>query len=277
MTPSARCAAALLALLACVQPVSLLRAQDDSAIPAVPPKAMEKTEPIEVPPAPDIDGAGTEAPPIETVGPPDAGPPPAAPDKSGQGGQVQMEGTILGFSALPALQLQSLSETRARPLFRADRRPPAPPPPPDQTAPPPDDKIVGPAPFDYELRGIVTMKSGSIAIISQPSMAVPLRAKVGDILNGWTLKAIEPRMATFENNGEERQLTLFGASSEWSSDENGVKKLTIGASPGVAPPTLSDPSQGVVRSEGSAQEAPPTEPQPLPESKESVQPIRKVY
>lgn len=213
----------------------------------------------------------------EISGPPAAISPEALGGEQAPPGPAQAAASPPGASALPALQLQALNATRERPLFRADRRPPAPPPPPDQAAPAAETAIAPPPPLDFELMGVVSMSSGSVAILSQAGLPAPLRSKVGDVLNGWTLKSIEPRAAIFENNGEERRLSLSGSSIEWGEDEKGVRSVTIGAAAGAAPQSSPDQSQGVVKADGAVPSDTTKEVEPPPAQDENPRQVRKVY
>lgn len=222
------------------------KAGDAPAPEAVPPPpAMDGTEGI-VPPVPPADKGGPVLAPT-TEGSeapfsnPDAPPPPVdgpPVTKPAFEGPVQIEGMITGFSALPNLDLQRMTETRDRPVFLPSRRaiaeaqPEAPP----ADAPPPE-KIVEVAPFDYILTGIIRSDSESLAILSQPGIAVPLKAKVSDIVNGFTVVRIEPRSVVMQGaDGSEHTLTIFDNQASFVTGADGKQTLRLGPGAGSGMP-----------------------------------------
>lgn len=87
-----------------------------------------------------------------------------------------------------------------RPLFSSSRRPPPPPPPPQAEAPQVDTlataKLSGLF-FGDGVGGIIIHIDGK-----------PRRAKLNDLVEGWTVKAIQGRAVTFARGGESRVLQL---------------------------------------------------------------------
>ncbi|HUD88798.1 MAG TPA: hypothetical protein VMR17_20310, partial [Xanthobacteraceae bacterium] len=106
-----------------------------------------------------------------------------------------------------AIPLDSLTNTRERPLFSPSRRPPAvavaAPPPAPPAAPPPK-----PVPDNPPLKlvGTVIGDGVSMGIFIDQGTKNVVRLRAGEGLAGWKLAAIEGRDATFEK--DQRQVTL---------------------------------------------------------------------
>jgi len=93
-------------------------------------------------------------------------------------------------------------ELLERPLFSPTRRPPPPPPPP---APPAPVDVLSTAQLAaiYEgpqLSGVIILVNGK-----------PRRIKVNESLEGWVLRSVQGRVATFVYNDQQRQLQLMRA------------------------------------------------------------------
>ena len=104
---------------------------------------------------------------------------------------------------LPGLASADTSQFIAmldRPLFSSSRRPPPPPPPPQAEAPQVDTlasaKLSGLF-FGDGVGGIIIHIDGK-----------PRRAKLNDLVEGWTVKTIQGRTVTFVRGGESRVLQL---------------------------------------------------------------------
>jgi hypothetical protein len=84
--------------------------------------------------------------------------------------------------------LESFRNFVERPLFSPSRRPPPPvtPEPMVEAAPPPAQMP------KFELLGIVGPEGARLAILRKPGATEALRLSVGDKVEGWTVKLIEP-------------------------------------------------------------------------------------
>jgi hypothetical protein len=121
------------------------------------------------------------------------------------------QGTAPNTPSTPwRVPLESLHETRERPLFRPSRRPPAPivvetpmvvvaPPPP----PPPPPPAANP---DLALVGVILGDTTSFALFIEKTSHESVRLRKGEMLGGWTLSSIKPRAATLTNG--DRVVTL---------------------------------------------------------------------
>jgi len=111
---------------------------------------------------------------------------------------------------LDALQLEALTATRERPLFRPDRHAPAlvPIATPTPEPPPTDDHPValGPPPFD--LVGAVVGRDMAIALLRNHATNEVVRLRQGDDADGWRIGAIALRTVTLERDGRTQSLAL---------------------------------------------------------------------
>jgi general secretion pathway protein N len=117
----------------------------------------------------------------------------------------------LSGNPLWAIPLSTLSATRERPLFSPSRRPAAPPavagPPRAEAvaaAPPP----AGPERPQLILVGAVVGNSGGIAIFLDQTTNDIVRLKTGDSHLGWTLRSVQGREATLQNERMTTTLAL---------------------------------------------------------------------
>lgn len=113
------------------------------------------------------------------------------------------------------LSLETLTQTRERPLFSSSRRPPppaiaepervepllavvskAPPPPP--VAPP-----------DVRLTGLMLLPNRQMAILEHAPTGEVIRLAAGGELDAWTLRIIDARSIAFELDGREARHVLF--------------------------------------------------------------------
>jgi hypothetical protein len=60
------------------------------------------------------------------------------------------------------------------------------------------------------LRGIVTVAGERVAILEAPGGTV-IRARQGETIEGWLVRAINMRSVTLEGDGEQNQIPLFPA------------------------------------------------------------------
>ena len=119
--------------------------------------------------------------------------------------------------------LSSLQETRARPLFSPSRRPPSPPvvaaPPPPAPKPPPPRE---PDRLKLTLLGTVIGASDSIGVFVDEASKEVIRIRTGESHDGWTLRSLHRRAASFEKNYQEMTLVLAPPGSEPSAPSVGV-------------------------------------------------------
>jgi hypothetical protein len=119
--------------------------------------------------------------------------------------------------------LSSLQETRARPIFSPSRRPPSPPvvaaqPPPTPKLPPPRE----PDRLKLTLLGTVIGASNSMGVFMDESSKDVIRIRTGESHDGWTLRSVQRRAASFEKNFQEATLVLPAPGSEPSAPSVGV-------------------------------------------------------
>jgi len=118
---------------------------------------------------------------------------------------------VSGGNPLWAIPLESLKNTRERPLFSPSRRPPPPaviaapaaplPPPPPPRPPAPDRP-------QLTLVGTIVGKSQSVGIFLDPATKDIVRLRAGEGHGGWTLRAIQAREVTFEEGQHQATLAL---------------------------------------------------------------------
>lgn len=119
--------------------------------------------------------------------------------------QPVASGAAEGVTPIWRVPLDSLTETRERPLFSKSRRPPpkpvaapvvvqAPAPP----APPPP-----PEPISMSLLGIVQGPNElNLAVVREDQSQIVKRLQVGESLNNWTLTEVRRREVTFKRAAE---------------------------------------------------------------------------
>ena len=103
-----------------------------------------------------------------------------------------------------------------RPLFSEARRPyvPPPPPPAPRIAAPPPPAQPARIPFDlgrYKLVGVAQSEDYRGILIADARTSRTVRLRVGETLDGWTLRRVESREAALERGEETVRLTLPGA------------------------------------------------------------------
>jgi hypothetical protein len=107
---------------------------------------------------------------------------------------------------LAAQPLDLLSDTRDRPLFSRTRRPPPPPPPPvvEPVAPP-----APVPPPNVVLLGVVTDENGARAVVRSSSPDKIVRARLGELIDGWQVTQIEPRRLVLSHDSRSVSFALF--------------------------------------------------------------------
>ena len=100
--------------------------------------------------------------------------------------------------------LEALSETRARPLFRASRRPPEP----KSAAPSPAPSL---EPLTYDLVGVTLFDGRGVALIRDRAAGRLLRVAAGQRLGPWRVTGIEPNRLRLRGSGVTRELRLKDA------------------------------------------------------------------
>jgi len=139
------------------------------------------------------------------------------------------ESSLIG-NPLWGIALSSLQETRARPIFSPSRRPPSPhvvvaPPPPTAKPPPPRE----PDRLKLTLLGTVIGLSDSIGVFVDETSKEVIRIRTGASHDGWTLRSVHRRAASFEKNHQETTLMLAPPGSEQSAPSAGVVASRGGA------------------------------------------------
>jgi len=119
--------------------------------------------------------------------------------------------------------LSALQETRARPIFSPSRRPPSLPvvaalPPPTPKPPPRRE----PDRLKLTLLGTVIGASDSIGVFVDEASKEVIRIRTGESHDGWTLRSLHRRAASFEKNYQEMTLVLAPPGSEPSAPSVGV-------------------------------------------------------
>jgi len=140
----------------------------------------------------------------------------------------RQERTLSG-NPLWDIALSSLQETRARPIFSPSRRPPAPPvvaasPPPTPKPPPPRE----PDRLKLTLLGTVIGASDGIGVFVDETSKEVIRIRTGASHDGWILRSLQRRAASFEKNHQETTLTLAPPASEPSAPSIGVAASRTG-------------------------------------------------
>jgi general secretion pathway protein N len=130
----------------------------------------------------------------------------------------------LAGNPLWAIALGELSETQSRPLFSPSRRPPAPPvlaaltAAPVRLAPPaksgPDHPLL-------TLLGTIVGESVEIGVFTDEASHDVVRLKAGEAHDGWTLRAIVGRSATFEKEGFRANTLMLPAPSAEAATASG--------------------------------------------------------
>jgi general secretion pathway protein N len=133
------------------------------------------------------------------------------PPKSAQPAGPAAEAAPLAANPLWGVPLGSLSATRERPLFSPSRRPPPPPVPAAVSAPPakpPPPKVAEP---DRPLLSpVATIVAGgeSIAVFLDQATREVVRLRIGEGHDGWILRSVEGRQASFEKDRRTATLAL---------------------------------------------------------------------
>jgi hypothetical protein len=169
-----------------------------------------------------------------------------------------------GDNPLWGISLNSLTATRERPLFSPSRRAAVPTPPAPVAAPTPPPQIVAaPEEIPLQLVGTIVGRESGIAICVNPSTRDVIRLKTGEDFNGWVLRAVQGREASFEKASLQARLTLP------SPDDAQVSTASMGLPP-PQPHPLPATASGTWRDGDGQLIAPPVQ------SRGPVQPVAQV-
>lgn len=119
--------------------------------------------------------------------------------------------TVLPSRAEP-LAVETMRETRDRPLFAPSRRPPPPPPAPVVATPPAEPVAAAepppapPTPPNAVLTGIVI--GGDLKLAVFQADGKPLTVREGGEIEGWTVAEVQPRAVALERDGERTEMHL---------------------------------------------------------------------
>jgi general secretion pathway protein N len=121
------------------------------------------------------------------------------------------------------IALSALQETRARPIFSPSRRPPSPP----VVAAPPAPAPKPPTPREPDhlkltLLGTVIGASEGIGVFVDETSKDVIRIRTGASHDGWTLRSLQRRAASFEKDHQETTLVLTSPGSEQAAPSGGV-------------------------------------------------------
>jgi general secretion pathway protein N len=142
------------------------------------------------------------------------------------------------------LPLDSLSDTRNRPLFSQSRRPPAPAPP-DRPAmarvehAPPQQPTLSPP--GVALYGIVVGAQGARAFIATGAAERIIGVRPGDDVSGWMVSAITERRLVLSRADRSATFTLFSVANAGQIERSDAKASSRPAS------RTADPPRGRVR------------------------------
>lgn len=160
----------------------------------------------------------------------------AAAQDADRNGRTPSPASVVSTKAEPhsgnplwAIPVSELSETQARPLFSASRRPPAPPvlasleaspaKPAPQRKPEPDHPLL-------MLLGTIVSRSVEIGVFTDEVSHDVIRLKVGDTHDGWTLSSVIDRAAFFQRDGyRAATLALPAPSAESTAATGGNSRI----------------------------------------------------
>jgi general secretion pathway protein N len=156
--------------------------------------------------------------------------------------QANTERSMRG-NPLWAVPLEALADTRARPIFSPSRRPPstpivASPPPPIPKPPPPRE----PDRVKLTLLGTIIGTSDGIGVFLDETSKV-IRIKTGASHDGWTLRSVNRRAASFERNRQETTLTFSPPGSERPASGVGVAASRSGGFNGSGNSAVANPAE----------------------------------
>jgi hypothetical protein len=138
-----------------------------------------------------------------------------------------------------AIPIKQLSATRDRPIFSPSRRPPpaAVVGPPAVVAVSPVQKPKEPDRPQLSLLGTIVNGDDGFGIFMDQTTKVPLRLKIGDAHQGWTLRAIKAGLGTLKK-GQESVVLAFPKPA--ADEKGGAERLVAGpaAKPISLPPRL---------------------------------------
>jgi general secretion pathway protein N len=107
------------------------------------------------------------------------------------------------------IPLNTLTATRERPLFTPSRRPPMQAAPAAiVSAPPPPPPAAEPEQLGLRLLGTIAGREGGIAICLNVATSAIVRVRTGESFEGWNLRTVRGREATFEKASRQEVLAL---------------------------------------------------------------------
>lgn len=130
--------------------------------------------------------------------------------------------------------LESLSETLARPLFDASRRPPSPAPLAESAAGEPEVVKVTPDVGPFILSAIVIVEDERAVLLTNPENGELTRRREGEEVAGWALEEIREDGVVFSNQGAIKEVPLRrfesfvfhrGANAAGQVDKSGERNL----------------------------------------------------
>jgi general secretion pathway protein N len=155
------------------------------------------------------------------------------------------------------IPLRVLTATRERPLFSPSRRPPAPPV--VAAAPPPRPVVASKPPEpDHPLLtivGTIVGESDAIGVFIDPATNDVIRLHTGQDHDGWTLRAVQGREATFEKADRHATLALPapGAPASAPTVPAGIQPIPVALPARGALPAPAAPQAGNTWMDGDGQ------------------------
>ena len=132
---------------------------------------------------------------------------------------------VQSANPLWAIPLATLGTTRDRPIFSPSRRPPPPAIAPVAAAapPPPRSKPVKVERPPLALVGTIAGSEQSFGIFVDQSTNTPMRLKIGEEYQGWSLRSVAPREVTLQHDDQTEVLSLP------APDANAAQQMTVQA------------------------------------------------
>ncbi len=113
------------------------------------------------------------------------------------------------LSALPWLNLDSLSATRERPLFAPDRRKPAPPPVVAAVPVHPEAARQAPRQAKLELTGVIVSGLETIVLLRDPATSESVAVHPGEKVGRWLVSVDTNDNVTLKDGDEELRLEMY--------------------------------------------------------------------
>lgn len=124
--------------------------------------------------------------------------------------------------------LEALTETTARPLFAATRRPPPPEPVPEPAPAPVVEAVPEPAPVErteFVLVGIVQQPDGPFALLKPRAGGAVVTARQGDAAGGWRVETITPTAVRLTSPAGDAKHVLFAPRPISAASPGGIGPL----------------------------------------------------